>query len=155
MEIQFLNYFLMSIIAALGLAGGYFLGKIAKEELKSGEKYFKLTGHIILSLIALIYIYFLSTYKILQFILFALVITAFIIIKIRAIKTALPAAKWIFSGLGFIFYSSPKNIILIGALIFIYGLPIGTLAFFNKEPKKIILPIALFIVVSNILYLFF
>ncbi len=155
MEIQPLNYFLMSTIAALGLAGGYLLGRIVKEELKSGEKYFRLIGRFVLSLIILAYLYFLSAYKILQFILFALAITVFITTKIREVKPDLPATKWVYLVLGLIFYLSPKHIILIGALIFMYGLPVGTLAFFKKEPKNIVLPMMLFIAVSNIPHLFF
>ncbi len=44
MEISFLSYFLASVVAALGLPGGYLLGWIAKGELKDLVQYIKIAG---------------------------------------------------------------------------------------------------------------
>lgn len=154
----FLNYFLMSLIAALGIFGGYFVGRIAKEELKIGEKYLKTAGQIILVLMILVFVFSLRTHKILQFLLFALVLSIFVYMKVIRRRTIyFPDMRLVHACLGMLFYlSSGEFLVLIGSLILMHGFPIGSLMYFKKESVWKIGSLAgIFIVVANFLYLIF
>lgn len=155
MDLSFINYLVISMIISLGFVGGYLVGKIAEEELKNGEKYFKEAGKFILLLIFLVFTYSLNQYKLLQIILFLTIIMGFIFTKIRRIHLLMPEIKWVYLILGILFYLG-QNKLLLGSLILIYGFPVGSLFYLKKKNSwNLILPISLFLIITNMLYLIF
>ncbi len=127
-----LNYSLTAVIAYMGLFIGFILAIIAKEELKAGKKYFILLQKIILLLIFVFLLVFIELSYIP-----ILLILAFILISILRSKKEFNELPYIYIILAIIFYLSSKQLnlfIIESSLIFLYGLPIGTLI--TKKSKK-------------------
>jgi len=147
-----LNYSLTAIIAYLGLFIGFILAIIAKEEIKPGKKYFLFLQKIILLLIFVFLLIFIKLNYIL-----ALLILAFIIIYISKTKNKM---LYIYTILSIIFYLSSKKLnlfILESSLIFLYGVPAGTLLT-KKNKKETIIDILKnthFVIITIILFLIF
>ena len=117
-----LNIVLTVIIALAGLPIGILLGKITKEELKSGKKYFEWMQAIFLILAALAILY---SYNIGLLVFIAVSI----LISILIIKGN-PRAVISYLVFLFLFVLSLKNtnlLIIVSSLIFLYGLPTGSL----------------------------
>ena len=152
---QFINYFLASLISYSGLLIGVMLIKIAPEEQKSGQKYFISLGKALLLIIFILAVFY---YKgILSY--FFILIMMFLILLLAEFK------KWglfkksavIYSLLGILFFISSKNADLFiaeSSLILLYGLPIASLIYSRKEINhyKIFLYNLGFIALSNILF---
>lgn len=150
-----LNYSLAAIISYLGLFAGFILASMAKEELKAGKKYFIFLQKIILLLIFI----FLLIYIDLNYIM-VLLILFFIAIYTLKRKKEFNELPYIYIVLSIIFYLSSKNLdlfVIESSLIFLYGLPTGSLM--TKKSKKEavinILKNAGFVVVVVVLYLVF
>lgn len=154
MELQ-ISYFLISLISALGILGGYIIGLCTEEELKKGESYFKNAGIAVLALTALLFVYSLSSHKWIQFLIAGVVITSWNTIKQRGIRVQMPGLHWVYLMLAVVFYFSNQLIVLAGALILVYGMLEGTLLYLKKEAVwNAIKPMIVFIVAANFLYLF-
>ncbi len=150
----FVSYFLASLISALGILGGYLAGICTKEELKKGEPYFKNAGRTVLILILLLFVYSLNAHNFIQFLIAGVVITSYNTIKQRGIKVQMPGLHWIYLLLAVVFYFSNQFIVLIGALILVYGMLEGTLLYLKKEGVwNATKPVIIFMVAANLLYL--
>jgi len=150
-----LNYSLAALIAYIGLFIGFILAIIAKEEIKPGKKYFILLQKIILLLIFIFLLLFIN----LKYVV-VLLILAFILISILRTKKEFNELPYIYIILAIIFYLSSKNLnlfIIESSLIFLYGVPIGTLMT-KKSKKETIIELLKnipFILIAVILFLIF
>ncbi|MBW2977455.1 hypothetical protein KY331_01295 [Candidatus Woesearchaeota archaeon] len=149
-----INYALVTLITFLGLFVGFILALIAKEELKPGKHYFILLQNLIFSLI----IFFLLFYNDLMIWLSALIaFLTFIFLRKSKVK---PIATYL--SLAVIFNAAFRNrlsvFILIASLIFIYGIPIGSLLTYNLKNKKskvikdILIKYGIFIPIALVLF---
>lgn len=120
------------IVAFLGLILGILLAKISPEEMKPGKKYFIIFRNVLLPIISIILFYF-SNYNILFFIV-GLIIGYFI--KLDYFYFGLVLA--------FAFYVSKEILFILASLIFIYGLPTGTLLEKKIKPKQFLKLMAMF-----------
>ena len=109
------------LISFIGQFIGYLIAKLAKEEIKPGKIYFNLLKNILLLIIIGFSIYY-------QFNIFYL---------ISGLILGLIIKKEYF------YFGIIANNLLFSSLIFIYGLPYGTL---NNNLKKIIYNIPLFLI---------
>lgn len=151
--LTYLNYFLASIIAYLGLLLGVILIKFAPEEQKPGKQYFILLKKILFILILASFLFF---YKI-NFILSIMIL---IIVLIISKKTNLSKSHLIYFILGIIFYFSYFSkifdlFIIESILMFLYGIPTASLILKKKNYFDIFvrnlwffLPIILFYLVT-------
>ena len=152
-----LNYSLAAIISYLGLSIGLILAIIAKEELKAGKKYFILLQKAILLLIFIFLIYFLK-FNLINLIIVLLFIFIYLI-KYYWNKR-INESFYIYLILSIIFYISSKSLnlfIIESSLIFLYGLPTGTLLTTKNKKESIIniLKNMLFIILAIILFFLF
>lgn len=152
-----LNYSLTATVSYISLFIGFLLAIIAKEELKPGKKYLILLQKIILLSIFILLLIFINLNYIL-----VLLILAFIIIYVlkRYSKKAFNEVPYTYLILSIIFYISSKKLnlfVIESSLIFLYGLPTGTLL--TKKSKKETITDLLkntsFIILAIILYLIF
>lgn len=128
---EFLNYFLASIIVYLGLLAGIIISFMTKEELKPGKRYFILLHNIIIAFILFFILEQtnLNVYLTL-FLPLAVVIISFIFTELYK-KSYL-----IYLIIGSIFYLSSRDLsyfLIISTLILFYGFLIGTLQTDFKE----------------------
>jgi hypothetical protein len=131
MQIIYLNYFLVSVLAYLGLLVGVILIKLAPEEQKPGKKYFILLKKILFFLTITFLLFF---YKI-NFIL-SLLFLFFILILILNKKIKLEKSYLVYLLLGIIFYLSSKIFdlfVIESVIIFLYGISNASL---NLNLKK-------------------
>jgi hypothetical protein len=116
-----LIYTLTAVIAYLGLFMGFTLAIIAKEEVKPGKKNLILVKKMILLIIFIALLMYTEVNYII-----VLLVVAFAIIQLQKTeKTPL-----VYTILAVIFYLASKNLNLFmieSSLIFLYGLPTGTL----------------------------
>jgi len=119
-----LKTLIIAVIAFLGILAGHFLGKIAKEEVKPGWKNFKLLRRLFLLLLILTSLSLLwySFEWILPFIV-GFVLSLFI------------KQRYLFLGFTLVVAStfSSQAFFLFASLIFLYGLPYGTMQGLKKE----------------------
>lgn len=147
----FISYFLTSIIAFSGIIMGIIIALITDEELKPGKKYFILLQKMILivMIFSLLFFFELS----LPLVIIASLIFA---VFIHFYKEKIPS-KLIFPFLAIIFtlsYGTEKLFLIESSLIFLYGLPTGSLAvYFKKKSYLIILENISFIVIAVALFL--
>ncbi|MBI2655492.1 hypothetical protein HYX06_03655 [Candidatus Woesearchaeota archaeon] len=152
---QFLNYFLASIISYLGLLAGILLVKIAPEEQEPLRKYFEWLRKSILLMIFLFLIFYYSNS--LAYIAALMVYFAFIIFIEYRFGSLLKKSIIIYTALGMIFYLSSKNpnLFAIGSsLIFLHGMPAASLMFRKKGKNYagIFLHNLGFLAVANLAY---
>ena len=131
--LTYLNYFLASIIAYLGLLLGIILIKFAPEEQKPGKQYFILLKKILFFLILFFLMLFYKVDIILTIILLFFVITLMLNKKINLDKLGL-----VYFFLGVVFYlsyfSKIFNLFTIETvLIFILGIPTASLTLKSKK----------------------
>lgn len=162
-----INYFLAALVANLGIACGAALGRIAEEEIKPGKMYIRVFKDLVLVLIlsAVMSIFMVDMWinvavviVILLFLLYFDVIRinnrTCLIIKGVLHNTNIIKTAIVYGLLGFAFYLSYKHIsifVITASLIFLYGLPKGTLDYERKW--KIILTSSSFFIISALLYL--
>ncbi|MBW2999310.1 hypothetical protein KY339_01450 [Candidatus Woesearchaeota archaeon] len=133
---QFINYFLTSIICFLGPFCGLALARIAPEELGPGQKYFRLFEKIIFMLIIIVFVYFIGyqTNPILSII--------FVLLSIYYLKFV--HGNYVYYFLAFIFFLSSREtqfFIVESVLIFLFGFARGTLLSGPLFRKKILVVI--------------
>lgn len=122
-----LNYFLAFIFSILGLFAGMLLGYIAKEELNPGKKYLVLMQNVILIIAAILVLYSFQL-NIFLFIFIGLIITL-IFIYARP-KTIIGYIILIF--LVLLIFEKTNLFLLTTSLLFLYGLPSGSLILAKK-----------------------
>ena len=124
--------FLIAFLVFLGLIVGRILKSIAKEEIKPGKKYFRISGKIILAILILVFLY--NNLNLFGF--FGLII-GFIVSSFFQVV-------YFYLGLGlfFSFFVSKEYNLLVASLTFIYGLFHGTLKIDNI--KKILFNFVIF-----------
>lgn len=136
---NFLNEIFVLLFSLSGFLFGLVLALIAPEELKSGKKYFVLIKHILFCLIIISSLSLFIYSKRYYFILMPLIYSGLYLCIIR--KTA---AEEIFNYSFFILIyivicMSIQNglLIILPSLLFLYGLPAGTLARFKQTHLKL------------------
>jgi len=150
----FLNYVLVAIIAAIGLICGYFIAKIAKEELKEGRKYFIFLKRILLALILFFLLLGFEVYILLSLIVSVL----FLFFILYFFKNIVKKNVLIYLILALVFFFSVKTkfFLIISSLIFIYGFPTGSLMFYQKKKEMALArPLIVFLIIAILLYLIF
>ena len=135
-----IDYILTLILSFAGIILGGILALIATEELKSGEKYFKILEWVFIVLMVLFIFYFSQ-------ILLAAAASALLII-LKIFKKEYPAMAFVL-----LISHFEKFLFFAGALIFLYGLASGTLQ--AKPLAKSKMKALMFILRNNILYLIF
>ena len=155
MPITYLNYFLASIIAYLGLLLGIILIKLAPEEQKPGTQYFILLKKILffIALVAILFFYKVN-------IIFTTVLLLFVIILMLNKKINLDKSGLVYFFLGILFYLSSKilNLFVIeSVLIFLYGITNSSIILDLKKKNYygIILKNIWFFIPVIVLYLIF
>ena len=137
---------LIPIISLLGIVIGVTLKKLAKEEIKFGKfgaRYFIWMKRIILLLIILVLIYFNQNIPIL----ILTIIIGFII--------AIFISEYFFLGLALVFgfLNSKESLILLSSLVFLFGLPYGSILRRFKKEHLYVIPLfflPFLILVTNI-----
>ena len=152
---QFLNYFLTSIISYLGLLAGILLVKIAPEEQKPLRRYFEWLRKLILLLIFLFLIFYYSNSP--AYIAALLIYLVFLIFIEYKSGNLLGKSIIIYTALGIIFYLSSKNpnlFVIESSLIFLHGMPAASIMFSKKEKNyaEIFLHNLGFLLVANLAY---
>jgi len=117
------------ILAFLGLVVGYIIAFFTKEELKSGFIYFKVLELVTLFSLALLFLY--PSFNFILFF-FGLIFGFFF------------RFPYFYFGFGLVALSDINLLFLGSVLVFLYGLPTGSLIFLEKKWKKIIYAFVLF-----------
>jgi len=153
MPITYLNYFLASIIAYLGLLLGIILIKFAPEEQKPGIKYFILLKKI-LFFIALVAILFFHKVNII----FTSILLFFVFILMLNKKINLSKSELVYFFLGILFFFSSRisNLFVIeSVIIFLYGIPNASIILKKKNYFDIFLKNLWFFLPIILLYFVF
>ncbi len=147
---QFLIYFLTSLTIFSALFAGMALALSAKEEIRPGKKYFiLLQGVVLLSVIASFFAFYINIYLVYFIAVLLIFLLYFNYTRFKEIKPYV-----IYPALAIIFYLSSKKpslFVVESSLMFLYGLPTGTLLTTVKSKKetiKRILPGIAFIAVA-------
>lgn len=142
---EILNYVLIAVVVSIGLISGKVLAWIAKEEIRSGKKYFIILQKALFCG-AIILLMFLNKTNVHYIWIGALVIFVYLYYYKKI------SPEIVYAVLGLVFYLSVKTeyFLIASSLIFLYGLPSGTLL---KDKKKIALNLLLFLVVAVGLFL--
>lgn len=124
------TYFLLLVIAFLGLFVGLLIGYFSKEELKPGYQYINAFRHLIFA--AIIILFFIYNPDWVFAIIIGAIIIAFSLHKRREtlyyyFLSLIFFLSWRYEGLG-----------VVAPLIFLYGVPLGSIYLLNhaKEKKK-------------------
>jgi len=147
---EFLTYFIVSILAYLGIIIGSIIIIFAPEE-KKGIKYF-IGVNYFLFYIALLFVILFSGFNFLIIVLSLIFGILFVIYKTKQIYTA-------YLNFAVVFYVSSGSInpfLVISSIVFIYGLSSGAIIMNPKEKKKSFvkaLYLIFFVILANILNL--
>jgi len=120
------------IISLLGCLFGFILARYTKEELRKGVFYFRLL-EILIILILILVILLSSDFNLLLFIMGILI-------------GLMLRFEYLYFGFVLVFPFSNDVLFLLSALIFIYGLPYGSLIYYNKKIKYLIWSVILFFI---------
>lgn len=118
---------LIPFLSLTGLLAGVILSHIAQEELLAGRKYFVFIYRIIFIVLSLVITYFLSFSLIIAFLLCAIILQ---VLDFKMSSKYLFLIYYLFFFLGY-FISGAH--IIIAAILFLYGLPVGTLLRMKNE----------------------
>ncbi|HLC87338.1 MAG TPA: hypothetical protein VJH65_03635 [Candidatus Nanoarchaeia archaeon] len=119
--------FLIPLIAFSGLIFGILLSKISPEEMKSGKKYFNYLKKIALAVLVISLIFLTAPFS--WYVLLGLIIGYISALLLKRVYFFLGLALL----LSFLTFN-PNFTLLVSSLIFIFGLPLGSLI--NMELKK-------------------
>ncbi len=154
---EYLNYLLAVVICFISIYIGFFLALIAKEELKAGNKYLLVFQKALFAIVVVSTIFVIDNIYISLILLGILIYFMFIGHQIRDI--------FIYLVFGVLLYLNSRygNLFLMqSALVFLYGLPAGSLLAFNmiKSKKKriakhIFTRYIWFVVVALVLFMVF
>ncbi|RMF54343.1 hypothetical protein D6745_05490 [Candidatus Woesearchaeota archaeon] len=141
-----LSYLLTLVFASLGLVAGIIIGMLTRDEHKTGKKYFYILKNLFFSLILVVFLG--ATY-------WSVILGILLFIVLFRLKFD-ELFAYLFLAVLFSFYRSENY--LLPTLIFIYGIPAGTLLLIRKKPREIankaILTILGFIALGYFLFLF-
>ncbi|MBI2574295.1 hypothetical protein HYV82_00220 [Candidatus Woesearchaeota archaeon] len=131
---QPLTYFLAALISFTGIIAGAVLAFVTKEEMKPGIKYFMLLQKALLAATAAVFVYYSGLQLPVRIVIYAAVIL--LLALSRSINSSIAYAL-----LGGVFYFSSfsrQPFLIISALIFLYGLPTGSIiaAGVIRKPKS-------------------
>jgi len=133
-----LNEIIMLLVSLTGLLFGLILARIAPEELDPGKKYFFLMNEILFYGILLfsMFLFYLENYY-WTFLPIIYLVLYFIVIRKqkRLLKEIMNYSFFIIVYVLLIINLKNNLLIILPSLIFIYGLPVGTL--FKCQTKKI------------------
>ena len=125
---EVLNYLLALVFSFSGIFIGMFLGYIAKEELKPGKQYFLWMQNIVL-ILSVIFVLYSFHFNVVLFVITGLVITLGIInFNPNGIMGYVFLAILIFLSIG-----NTNLFILTSSMVFLYGLPTGSLFLIRKK----------------------
>ena len=150
---QFLNYFLASLVSYFGLVAGILLVRIAPEEQKPLGKYFLVLRKI---LVLLIFIFLAFYYH--KNLIYISALAVFFILAVFLEykgKDSIKKSMVAYAMLGFLFFlgSQNKNLFLIeSSLIFLYGMPAASLIYNKKNMYVLLLKNSVFVLIANLLY---
>ena len=153
---QLLNYAIASVIAYSGIAAGMMLIFMGPEEKKDGKRYFVIMQMAIIVLVSFFLLYF-SRLRIS----YLLTAAALLLTSFLRVKDEIKKQHLVYMLLGIAFYMSSENIKLClteSSLIFIYGMPTGSLICNSKKKLKsigMVLAYSHFILLSIALALLF
>ncbi|GEM_PF-1692757 len=130
-----ISNFIIPLLSLAGLVVGIILSRLAQEELQAGKKYFTLLYRLIFVILSTLLAYYLSLTSVLVAVLAILLFLLLLITDYLQPRPWLFLVQYIFFIVGY-FLSGKK--LLIAAILFLYGLPIGTLLGekLNKKNKK-------------------
>ena len=125
---EVLNYLLALAASFSGIFVGMFLGYITKEELKPGKQYFLWMQNIVL-ILSVIFVLYSFHFNVVLFVITGLVITLGIInFNPNGIMGYVFLAILIFLSIG-----NTNLFILTSSMVFLYGLPTGSLFLIRKK----------------------
>ena len=142
---EILNYALIAVIASLGIISGRILARVAKEEIKPGTKYLLILQKALFCLATALLMYFNRTNAHYIWI-GALVIFAYL----SWFKKIPSYAVSVILGILLYLASLTENFVLISSVIFLHGLPQGSLI---KSKKETALSTILLLIVALLLFL--
>lgn len=151
---ELLNYFLASILVFLGLFVGVIVAFIAKEELKPGKYYFIFLQRAFFSA-AVGFIFLFNNIPIT----ISIIISLLILFLVYKTKMNIFLSYLI---LAFLFNAAFRNtlsaFVVVASLIFLYGIPTGSLLVYEnrnkiKLIKEILLKYGIFVPISLVLFL--
>ena len=151
---QFINYFLASLVSSLGLAIGIFLVRIAPEEQKPLAKNFSFLRKIflILTFVFLIFYYFKSPFY-LSLLLACFVFILFIGYKTKDFFRKIMVSYLVFGILFFLSFQNKNLFVLESSLFLLYGMPAASLIYNKKNHYRIISYNLGFVITANFLYI--
>ncbi|MBI3034660.1 hypothetical protein HYY72_05880 [Candidatus Woesearchaeota archaeon] len=117
-----LNYLAAGIVSFLGIACGIIVGLMALEELKAGRRYLEAFQKVLLAAIAVVFLNYLGMGIVFRIAAYAAVI---LLLASRInVKSA-----FAYPVLGLLFFASSKSggFFIVASLVFLYGLPSGSL----------------------------
>jgi hypothetical protein len=116
------------ILPALAPVAGYLLGKFTSEELKQGKKYFISMQHILFVVISAAFLY---SNKWQWWIVALGLLAVFLYLTLKQTRNVF-ASEALF-GIAFALSTSTGALFLLSSLVFIYGLPTGSLFALKKK----------------------
>ncbi len=112
---------IIMMLAFLGVAVGVFIGRHTYEELKKGERYFILFKNFILVIIAVIFLLGIKQFSLALLMLFLI---GFLIAHFLRLN-------YLFLGFGAVASIAIGNSMTILPLVYLYGLPFGTIRYYH------------------------
>lgn len=152
---QFINYFLASLMSFSGLLIGFFLVKTAPEEQKPLRKYFAWTKRALLLLIFAFFIFYYHKNMVL-FVVLSMLLAILLFFEFT-FKDLLKKSVLDYSVFAFLFFFSSNNPSLFAiesSLILFYGMPASSLIYKRKSRAnyRIFLYNSVFIAIANSLF---
>lgn len=133
---ELINYALASFIVSLGIICGLVIGKMAKEELRPGRKYLAIMQSLAILLMVVFAAYLNLRPYITVLLAFLFLIRLHHVNILKEPKPSFYYIAYIIFSLLFFEASRSDSLIVFPALIFIYGLPTGSLLLMRKKRVK-------------------
>ncbi|MBW3004604.1 hypothetical protein KY310_02125 [Candidatus Woesearchaeota archaeon] len=137
---EILNYAVIALVASLGLLSGRILARIAKEEIKPGKKYFLILQKVLFCLAVVLLMY--SNKTNVHYTWIGALVLFIYLSWFKKLPSYIMSAVL---GAGVYLAALTDNFLLISGVIFLYGLPTGSLI---KNKKEIALNIMIFLVLA-------
>ncbi len=147
---EFLNYFLVSVVCYLGVIAGYILMLVAPEEKKPGMRYFNAV-HYSLFIFSVLFV-FIFRFQDISFIICGLLaLIVFYVLRNYGIYIS-----YLWFSVIFYLFSEFSEFLVFAAIIFAYGLVSGAVICDLKDKRNSLLKVlslAYFIIIVNLLRL--
>lgn len=115
---------LIPLLSLSGLLAGMVLSFIAQEEVAAGKKYFIMMYRIIFVLLSGIIAYFLYVVSFNALVIFSFFAIVLLVLDLKKPSSYALYAHYLFFLVGYFLSSKP---LIVAAILFLYGLPVGTL----------------------------